>query len=141
MIAPTIKTLVSLVTGLFVSLQAYSAPNTRDIEVKVKFDQTFYSLKSNSKTLVYKEGPNEFSISIKSCNRSLVNSITEKYNALFLENSNKKNQLISKYDVKLIHPSGDIVQVARGDSFGTWLRDLPKKIMYYKAEAVAKCRR
>lgn len=136
-----IKTFVLLIINLIVSSLAFSAPKAHDFDVKVKFDHTFYSLKNNAKLLVYKEGPNEFSIAIKDCNRPLVNKITETYEALLLGNSKKKNQQSSKYDVQLIIVGGETLQIPRGDSFGTWLRDLPKQIMYHKAEAVARCRR
>lgn len=131
-----------LFLGILISFNSvFAAPNAHDFDIKIKFDRTFYSLRYDTKVLVYKEGPNVFSIPVKECNKSLVNKITSRYESLLSEYTNQKKQPVTSFDVKLIKFDGATLNIARGSTFGTWLRELPKKIMYQKAEAQVVCKK
>lgn len=141
MLRSTIRTFVLFLVILISHPSAFSAPKAHDFNIKVKFDRTFYSLTYDARAFTYKEGPNVFSIPIKECNKALVNKITNRYESLLSEYTNQKKQFPTTFDVKLIGVGGNTLQITRGSMFGTWLRELPKKIMYHKAEAQVICKR
>jgi hypothetical protein len=134
-----IQTLVLFAISTFV-VMAFAASKTGNNEVRVKFDRTFYSMTYDTKKFTYKEGPNAFSIPIKDCSKNLVNKITGRYESLLSEYKNQNPLPVTSSDIKLTDKSGVSLQIARGSSLGLWLQELPKKIMYEKAEAQVACK-
>ncbi len=113
----------------------------KDININVKFDQTFYSVNHNSKFFVYKEGPNTFSIPIKKCNKVVVGKIINQYESLLANYKNQKKDPQTAFDVTLLQVGGETLYVSRGSALGSWLRDFPKQIMYQAAEAQVLCKK
>ena len=113
------------------------------VNIEVKFDHTFYGLKYNSDLLTYREGPRTYSVKIKACNKAKVSSLIKKYQSLSQKYVTQKipEKSNPNYDVLVTTGEGKKLQVSRGSQFGTWLRDLPKKIMYFDAEARLSCKR
>lgn len=116
-----------------------SKPETK-VVVKVKFDKSFYNLKFSRDLFKYSEGARTYSLKIKDCNRSKVRQVEDTYNSLLKDYTNQVPRQKTKYDVELL-ANGKKIDIARGSDFGTWLREMPKKIMYINAEAQASCRR
>ena len=118
---------------------ASTTPQT--INIAVKFDHFFYELKFDGGVLTYKEGPQHYFIKLTDCNRSKVSRIAGSYLVLAKKYRNQKVQKKTKFDVEVTSPDGKKWEIARGSPLGTWLRDMPKKMMYYNAELQASCRR
>lgn len=125
----------------FQSAGAFASTTPQEINIAVKFDHSFYELKFDGGVLTYKEGPQHYSMKLRDCNRSKVGRITKRYQVLAKKYMSQKPQPKTKFDVEVTSSDGKKLEVARGSSFGTWLRDMPKKIMYYNAESQASCKR
>ena len=126
---------------LFASLMASAANETPTVDISVKFDRSFFKLKYDGTALSYSEETRQFKINVRSCNRSRLEKIPAHYNALLKKFKNQKPPLQkTKYDVEVTDSLGRKIQIARGSALGTWLRELPKKIMYDDAEARVACK-
>lgn len=108
--------------------------------VKVKFDQSFYVLEFHSDLFVYNEATRTYRIRINDCNRPKISQIEKTYRSLLADHLSQPPRVKTKYDVE-VADKGKKIQVPRGSYLGTWLRDMPKKIMYINAETQVSCKR
>ncbi len=120
---------------------AMSAAQTKDVKVAVKFDQTFYRMEFLKDSFSYSEGAINYRAKVAECNRSVVAKIPDEYLALYKNNLKTVQTANSEFDVEVVDGNGKSFGVARGSKFGTWLRDLPKTMMYFNAEVKASCKR
>ena len=109
------------------------------IVIKVKFDKSFYDLAFSRDLFKYNEGTRAYIVKIKDCNRLKLSQVEKTYKSLLKEYSNQPLREKTKYDV-VLSANGKKMEIARGSDFGTWLREMPKTIMYINAEAVASCK-
>lgn len=119
---------------------ALGSNSDKNTGIKVKFDQSFYSLDFSSDLFRYDEATRTYRIKIKNCNRSKVYQIEKTYKSLLADHLSQPPRVKTKYDVEVADKKKKI-QVPRGSHFGTWLRDMPKKIMYINAETQVSCTR
>jgi len=120
---------------LMTSLIASAASESR---ITVRFDTTLYVLSYNARTFSYHQGPIHFVLPIKDCDRKVIDQITGKY-AEFAKKAGK-NRGETQFDVEITDAKGKTGKVPRGNPFGTWLRDLPRKMPTYNAEARVACK-
>jgi hypothetical protein len=109
-------------------------------DITVKFDNSFYDVRYDGSSFVYRESPVVYNFKVKSCNRAQVDRMVATYQALLKKYGSEPARTRTKYDIHL-DASGKKLSVARGSPLGTWLRTLPKKMMYFNAEAQTSCRR
>lgn len=126
---------------LFNGAAVWSAPQSEDVKVVVKFDQTFYRMEFLKDSFSYTEGAISYRAKVAECNRSVVAKIPDEYLALYRNNLKTAQIAKSEFDVEVVDGNGKTFRVARGSKFGTWLRDLPKTMMYFNAEVKASCKR
>ncbi len=133
---------VSLILiSLLVSFQSALAANSvRDLKIAVKFDQSFYNLELTDNLFSFREGPTTFRAKAMPCNRAVLSKKRDEYNALLTTYSSPPTGK-SEFDVQVTDRDGKALSVARGSKFGTWLRDLPKTMMYFNAEVKSSCKR
>ena len=124
----------------FLPIVTFGSRPPPKIVVKVKFDRSFYNLEFSRDLFKYNEGARTYSVKIKDCNRPKVSQVENTYKSLLKEYSSQPPRQKTKYDLELSE-NGKKIEVARGSDLGTWLREMPKKIMYINAEAQASCKR
>ena len=127
----------SLLVG---SESAWSANSSRELNIAVKFDQSFYNLELTDSFFSFREGPTTFRAKAKPCNRAVLAKKRDEYNSLLTTYSSPTTGK-SEFDVQVTDRDGKVLSVARGSKFGSWLRDLPKTMMYFNAEVKASCKR
>lgn len=129
-----------IIAFFFLPVVALGSKPEPKVVVKVKFDESFYNLEFSRDLFKYNEGTRTYSVKIKDCNRSKVSQVEKTYKSMLKDYSNQAPRQKTKYDVEL-SANGKKIEIARGSDFGTWLREMPKKIMYINAEAQASCKR
>jgi hypothetical protein len=127
--------------GFMVLPTAHSAVPNGDLDVSVKFDRSFYQLKSKSGMITYKEGGLIYQIKIQDCNRAVIAKIADRYWSLSSTQEASEVRPKQSVDINVTSGDGKKQQVARGSAFGTWLRELPRNVMYLSAEARVLCKR
>lgn len=128
-----------IIVFLFSPVVAFGAKSSPKNVVKVKFDQSFYSLEFGHDLFKYNESTRTYGIKITDCNRPRLSQVENTYKSLLKDYLNQPPRQKTKYDLELL-VNGKKMEVARGSNFGNWLREMPKKIMYINAEAQTSCK-
>ena len=131
------------VLTLFIGL-AHAEDKTavlQPFKISVRFDQTAYQLSLDQKFLSYEEPGMRFLVPVKDCSRSITDRVARDYWKLIKANQTQENEEAPQ-DVRVYGSEREKpLLVARGSSFGNWLRALPARIPYFKAEARGLCKR
>ena len=130
--------LIILVLGTSNSAFCATAP---DINISVKFDHSFYQLELDKEVFAYREGPISYRTKIADCNKAKATKLADQYRKLYDSYPKSEERKNSKFDVELVGKDSKIMRVARGTEFGTYLRNLPKEMMYFNAEVKTACKR
>jgi hypothetical protein len=129
---------ISLLVCSHFASRASSA--AQDVKIAVKFDQSFYDLELTDKHFLFREGSITYRSKVMTCNRSALSKKRDEFNSLSKNYFSSPTEK-SEFDVQFTDRDGKAFSVARGSTFGTWLRELPKTMMYFNAEVKASCKR
>ena len=147
------QTLVFAVLGLLVPLTVAAekspvnlkskatskAPHLAEVDIDVRFDRTSYKLKLNGKEFVFQDGALRFNTKVAACNRAKFEPIARSYASFGDEMAKQPAREETDYDVQVTNRT-KTTHIPRGGAYGTWLRDLPKRVPYLNAEAIIACR-
>jgi hypothetical protein len=122
-------------SGGFSKPSASRAP----LQVAIRFDKSFYSLDLHGEILTYKDSARTYKMPAKKCDQAVVDKIVGQYRAMTTDYKARKPIPKTEFNVEVIETNKMKLEVARGSNLGTWLRDMPKNIMYYAAEAKVAC--
>ena len=130
-----------LSSQFFFSAASASTSTAQISKFSVKFDRSFFYLEVDNKKMIYRESDRTYEIKIEPCNRKVVNQLISSYRSMLTKHlSSKQPASTTKYDV-VINSGMKSYSVPRGSDFGTWLRNLPKKMPYLYAQARVSCKK
>lgn len=126
--------------GALLSFPNLHATVAAHMDIAVKFDRSAYDLKYDGRSFWYRDSMVTYTIKAKTCNRQKLAKFDKKFQTLLQNYKSAPPAPKTPYDIELIHKTQKI-SVSRGSALGTWLREVPQKMMYFNAEAQTSCKR
>jgi hypothetical protein len=130
--------------GLFLFIPWSSfvwADTLTPIDITVRYDSAVYHFRYDGNQLSYVESSRRFTIADRPCDHAEIKRIAGTYNLLEQKYLKRANHSPTPYDVEIKTLNNEKLAISRGSQFGTWLRDLPKRIAYENLAAKVSCKR
>jgi hypothetical protein len=126
-----------------------------DFDALVSFDRENYQLSLTGARLQFKNENSSYRLLRRKCNQGVFDRIALGYlrqmayprkthasesRTIQSTNNGTKNSHETEYNVSIAEVGQPLLYITRGSASGSWLRDLPHKIMFLVAEAEVACR-
>lgn len=120
---------------IFLSGAAHAA-----LKYTVSYDNVSYSIEQSSTEIIYRDTFQTHKIKNIPCSSKVFTKFAKDFLRLKKATSALPDKEKTKYDVRLFQGVTEY-SIARGSSFGSWLRKVPSKINYIAGEAFMRCAR